>query len=79
LNYAQIKRLNNKCHTLARDKCYDDVPDDRYKEDFKILTRTKDAHKFYNAPKCVYDTLSASKLQISMYSIFILLGILFVL
>jgi hypothetical protein len=58
LRQNKIKALTNKCHTLMRDQCFDE--DSNYHiDESKLERKTMQAHLYYNAPKCVIDTIGS--------------------
>lgn len=47
-----FKRLNNKCHTLQRFTCYEDLTEQQYRDESKYAGKSVNAHLFYNSVPC---------------------------
>ncbi len=71
------KRLNNKCHTLGRDKCYDELTEEQYREESSAGVKAAHAHLFYKSPSCSV-ALGGSLLKFSIYGLISLLSILLI-
>ena len=64
---TRYNRLDNRCHTLAREKCYEELTDEKYDAENYWNRLTKSAHLYYNSVKCAVDVLSSNYITISLH------------
>jgi hypothetical protein len=74
---AHYDMLNNKCHSLSRNECYDDYTDEKYRAEGYWQRTTRDAHLYYNSVKCASDVMSSCLSKISIFTVIFALLMLF--
>ena len=73
---TQVRKVDNKCHSLSRFNCYK-VDKDLTAQESNDRLKTDKAHLFYNAVDCAQQVLSASFIKSSFVVFALLVAFLF--